>query len=91
MQHLLVHRLQPTTQPTTQTPHLTHTHPHNPPPHTQGMAQGALVTALGLSNQALYDEDVRTAVEQGGGHLPQITAEGPDIAPHAAPRALCGA
>lgn len=54
----------------------------------QGMARGALVTALGLSNQALFDEEVEGAT---GGHLPQHTTEGPDIAPHAAPRVLTGA
>lgn len=53
----------------------------------QGVARGALVTALGLSNQALFDEEVEGAP---GSHLPQHTTEGPDIAPHAAPQVLSG-
>lgn len=53
----------------------------------QGVARGALVTALGLSNQALFDEEVDSTP---GSNLPQHTTEGPDIAPHAAPCVLTG-
>lgn len=54
----------------------------------QGAARGALVSALGLSNQALFDQDLEGGT---GCHLPQHTVEGPDIAPHAAPQVLTGA
>lgn len=54
-------------------------------------ALGAAVAALGLSNKAVYAEDLQDSNDSGasgmeGGHY----TDGPDLAPNAAPAAVAG-
>ena len=59
--------------------------------HVQSPALGAAVAALGLSNKAVYAEDMQdsnggvASGAEGGNYT-----EGPDMAPNAAPAAVAG-